>query len=554
MSSKSTNLQPQVSEALCSDPPTLVRPPPTRLARHYVAVERADLDFSSYPSNTETFIPSIHDAQYCQGILRNFENFSPQTNCDIFQFVRGQGCLERDIDGRGVNTFLEEAIKRIPRIPSVGASPRALPSEPETHVIFCSLVKPSAIGPNFRLQSSLSLNTTKKLLEHYQISPQFVPFLLGEPNYGAPGSFSIHDVNGHLAKSGKYTPFSRTKVDPDPNTTTTFVEFFCQHPRWNVLEVQQPWSVYMSYDIPIKRTFYLVVTGVNCPKTTLVKDRLFQSFCQNQDHHIARRSFADPFFIHTLISHESLNDLKPVMTVLRTHLYDQLDEVDAYARKPSDRGSLEKLTTELHKISQDADSLLASADMAIMVTDRMLESHQLVRHLFTYAKYDEYNKIEAALSFLRHSAQSNKRWMESYKNRKDIAMNLVFNLVTQQDAYTNILIAREAKRDGSSMKIIAALTTFFLPATFVATLFGMAFFDFSDGAFTVAPNTWVYAAVTMPVMAVTVLVWWVWDRITVGSRMKGLLFARRESVTDDIEALKGRMVARVALDKAEKMR
>ncbi|KAF3932934.1 hypothetical protein ABW20_dc0101306 [Dactylellina cionopaga] len=506
---KSTSLQlQQVSVSPGSSyQPEPARPLPTRLARHYVPVERTDLDFSQYPSNVESLIPKIHDSQYCQGILRNEKNFSLQTGCEIFQFVYGQGSLRQKVDDDGVDLYLKETSKRA----------QSQPPEHETHVIFCSLTKPTSLGPNFRLQSSLSLHATKKLLDYYQISPQFLPFLLGEPNYGAPGSFSTYDTYGVVKKT----------------------EFFCQHPRWNVHEIQQPWSAYMSYDIPAKRVFYLVVTGVDCPKNALVKERLFQTFCREEDHNVARRSFADPFFIHTLISHESLNDLKPVMTVLRTNLYDQLDEVDAYAKKPSDRRKLEKLTTELHQISQDADSLLASSDMAIMVCDRMLESHQIVQSLlFNEAKYDEYHKTSDALSFLKYSAQTHKRWLGSYKNRKDIAMNLVFNLVTQQDAYTNILIAREAKRDGSSMKTIAALTTFFLPATFVATIFGMSFFDYSGGNFSVSSNIWVYAAVTVPLMAVTVLVWWLWDKVSNGRYKKKLTFLRRESVSADIEALK----------------
>ncbi|EPS40863.1 hypothetical protein H072_5247 [Dactylellina haptotyla CBS 200.50] len=508
MAPKSTTLQLQQQVSVTANEQ---RPPPTRLARHYVAVERQDLDFSLYPSNVESLVPKIHDIQYSQGILRNDRNFSPRTNCEIFKFVHGQGSLVKDVDDIGVDKYLVETTKRS----------QVKHPEPETHVIFCSLVKPATQGPNFRLQSSLSRYTANNLLDYYHISPQFLPFLLGEPNYGSPGSFSSYDVYGYVQRT----------------------EFFCQHPRWNILENQQPWSIYMTFDIQARRTFYLVVTGVNCSKTALVKDRLFQTFCRNEDHNLSRRSFEDPFFIHTLIAHESLNDLKPVMTVLRTNLYDQLDEVDAYAKKPSDRRKLEKLTTELHEISQNADSLLASADMAIMVSDRMLESHQIIQQqLFAFSKYDEYHKTADALSYLRYSAQTHKRWLTSYKNRKDIAMNLVYNLVTQQDAYTNILIAREAKRDGASMKIIAALTTFFLPATFVATIFGMSFFDFQSGVYSVSKNIWIYAAVTLPLMIITILVWWMWDRISDVKHTKKLSFTRRESVTDDIEALKGKVL------------
>jgi hypothetical protein len=42
-------------------------------------------------------------------------------------------------------------------------------------------------------------------------------------------------------------------------------------------------------------------------------------------------------------------------------------------------------------------------------------------------------------------------------------MRLVYNLVTQHDAASNIQLAASMKRDSTSMKAIAALTMVFLP-------------------------------------------------------------------------------------------
>lgn len=51
----------------------------------------------------------------------------------------------------------------------------------------------------------------------------------------------------------------------------------------------------------------------------------------------------------------------------------------------------------------------------------------------------------------------------------------VFNLIAQLDGMVNIGLAKDSKeiaaaskRDSSAMKIVAVLTTFFLPGTFVA--------------------------------------------------------------------------------------
>lgn len=67
--------------------------------------------------------------------------------------------------------------------------------------------------------------------------------------------------------------------------------------------------------------------------------------------------------------------------------------------------------------------------------------------------------------------QKQKIWFLNYKNRKDSTMALVYNLVTQQDAASNIQIASSMKRDSTSMNAIAAVTMAFLPGTFIAVSF-----------------------------------------------------------------------------------
>ena len=72
------------------------------------------------------------------------------------------------------------------------------------------------------------------------------------------------------------------------------------------------------------------------------------------------------------------------------------------------------------------------------------------------------------INYLHDSNEKQKMWLLNYKARKDGTMNLVYNLVTQQDATNNIQIAREMKTDSSSMNMIAAMTMVFLPGTFTS--------------------------------------------------------------------------------------
>jgi Mg2+ and Co2+ transporter CorA len=74
--------------------------------------------------------------------------------------------------------------------------------------------------------------------------------------------------------------------------------------------------------------------------------------------------------------------------------------------------------------------------------------------------------------------------------------------VTQQDAATSTTIAREAKADGTSMKVIAALTMVFLPGTCLSSIFGMAALEHA--------KWWLYVALTLPLTILVVVVWWLW--------------------------------------------
>jgi protein-S-isoprenylcysteine O-methyltransferase Ste14 len=74
--------------------------------------------------------------------------------------------------------------------------------------------------------------------------------------------------------------------------------------------------------------------------------------------------------------------------------------------------------------------------------------------------------------------------------------------VTQQDASTSTTIAREAKADGNSMKVIAALTMVFLPGTFLSSVFGMAALNNA--------HWWLYVALTLPLTFLVLVTWWLW--------------------------------------------
>ncbi|KAI4103652.1 MAG: hypothetical protein LQ339_004182 [Xanthoria mediterranea] len=108
--------------------------------------------------------------------------------------------------------------------------------------------------------------------------------------------------------------------------------------------------------------------------------------------------------------------------------------------------------------------------------------------------------------------------------RIEAQVRVVDDMIAQGDSRIAIAnaehsrnIAFDTRRDSIAMKIIAALTMVFLPGTFVATIFGMIFFqpkNDHDAVIETSLNVWVYAAVTAPVTVLVFAIGVTWPRKT----------------------------------------
>jgi hypothetical protein len=189
--------------------------------------------------------------------------------------------------------------------------------------------------------------------------------------------------------------------------------------------------VYMTHDVVGGATSYIVVVDENHSRLLHVQKRI--ATCLSA---VGPADTQDPFMLHCLIVHETFLDARSVVTPLRWKLYDQLDLVDDYTKKPvRKRGKedLEKMTIALHNISQDIDSMTASVEMTGMILRRMQASHDRYcdSHVQAGGVVSNANvKTSDSLRYLLESAESQKRWLMSYKSRKDTAMNLVSLLLS----------------------------------------------------------------------------------------------------------------------------
>lgn len=76
-------------------------------------------------------------------------------------------------------------------------------------------------------------------------------------------------------------------------------------------------------------------------------------------------------------------------------------------------------------------------------------------------------------------------------------------------------VAEDSKCDSTSMKAIAAVTMFFLPGTFAASLLAMPIFSWSatSGKDVVSHRIWVYRAVAIPLTMITFGCFLLWDHL-----------------------------------------
>ncbi|KAL6231382.1 hypothetical protein BDW75DRAFT_233667 [Aspergillus navahoensis] len=106
------------------------------------------------------------------------------------------------------------------------------------------------------------------------------------------------------------------------------------------------------------------------------------------------------------------------------------------------------------------------------------------------------------------------------QTRLELQLNVLYSFVAQTDNRLNARLAATAGRDSTSMKILAFITTVFLPGSYVAALFSMNMFNWDAGAAdaessdsggsTISPQFWIYWAVAAPLTALTLTGWALW--------------------------------------------
>jgi hypothetical protein len=106
----------------------------------------------------------------------------------------------------------------------------------------------------------------------------------------------------------------------------------------------------------------------------------------------------------------------------------QLDRVDSYSNSAENTGKdeLRAITKELHFVSQNADSLIASTDAAMFLLKKMQEVHTaLLENRPEMFSKTYHTRVHDSMMRLLGSMETYVKYLQSWKSRKDTAMNLV---------------------------------------------------------------------------------------------------------------------------------
>lgn len=238
-----------------------------------------------------------------------------------------------------------------------------------------------------------------------------------------------------------------------------------------------------------------------------------------------------PFDIHVILSTLSFEASKFHVKRFQRFMWSQINKVDDHLAglETSDRKKLGELTKQLQIISQNADSHIANADVAIITATGIRDGHRRLIESLPGSSPFILQRVEDSISYVISSMEKQRMWFLNYKQRKDSTMSLVYNLVTQQDAANNFQISHSMKQDSTSMNAIAALTMVFLPGTFAGTLVGAGVFG---GA--IKEKVWlIWVGITAPLTVIVMICWWLYQKFT-GPKQDGDSIMRNTDSTTNL--------------------
>ncbi|KIW69468.1 hypothetical protein PV04_05344 [Phialophora macrospora] len=174
-------------------------------------------------------------------------------------------------------------------------------------------------------------------------------------------------------------------------------------------------------------------------------------------------------------------------------------------------------TRELHSLLPRVQFMLDKSAWQASFARWLLEAGDKLAADPSLNKETASEELRGTVESVASGFEAMHEYFEIRRGRLQSHIDLLFHVVAQRDALTNLEVASSTKQDSISMSTFTFITAIFLPPTFVATLFSMSMFDWSNGDRSsghVSDKFWIFWAIAVPLTATTILCWYLWYRHT----------------------------------------
>jgi Mg2+ and Co2+ transporter CorA len=178
--------------------------------------------------------------------------------------------------------------------------------------------------------------------------------------------------------------------------------------------------------------------------------------------------------------------------------------------------------TELQKLRNTEDKIVCKACRCLSSTMQILETLFALNAALPQREAsftDECASVHRQLQLMQQRIEGHLNSAGILAQRVQATLGLLTNLLDLQNQGNSgrissrmLHLTRESVDDNATVKVITVCTLVYLPASFMATFFGMNFFEFGTERDIIrfSPSFWVYVAATVPLTILTVGAWYMY--------------------------------------------
>ncbi|KAF2454562.1 hypothetical protein BDY21DRAFT_352121 [Lineolata rhizophorae] len=286
--------------------------------------------------------------------------------------------------------------------------------------------------------------------------------------------------------------------------------------KWSVRQT----AVYQKYEKTLERCIWVVI-GASADAEARI-DRFL--------HSAINTCATDPFALHLTLLENSLAEWRWYLADLSERVQAQADRItlaDVGKEKLAGLINFNINFGDRQKLKMLEDMIL---NLQVMLGSATNTIRSLIDHLAdveetSLNQYDEC--IKNRFSEILEEANLHYSKARALYDRVQGSSSLLSDLLEYENASSLRAIAEEARRDNVAMrvltekatkdsgaiKIITIITVFFLPANLVAAFFSTGFVLVDQGHTSVLKESWLFFACTIPLTAITILIWFFGTRI-----------------------------------------